>query len=296
MKGICRLCRVEAGLCESHIVPKFVFRHIKRTSATGNIRSSYSPNRKIQDGIKRDYLCTDCEENFSRLETYFSRAFYHPFHDDCSYTVGYDDRLIRFAVSLSWRVLFFYIDETDMTHFSPSDLEAANCALDRWRRFLLLDLEHPAEYEQHLIPVNYIVGTDGNIPATGINHYLMRSVDIDCIRSKRECLVFTKLPGFFFLGFLRKPLRKRWKSTKINLKRGCFSLGGKSIPGEFGDYMNRKAELMTDLNNTLSPKQREKAEASLASKKSRRCHPDGNVQGGETRFRTHGQYRIRRRS
>jgi len=65
----CRLCGKEADLCESHLVPKFVFRWLKKTGADA-FRPPLDPNRKVKDGAKLYLLCEECEGRFGRVETY----------------------------------------------------------------------------------------------------------------------------------------------------------------------------------------------------------------------------------
>ena len=60
--GTCALCEINKDLKESHIIPKFVFKSIKKRSATGYLREVKSPNIRKQDGFKVDMLC-DISEN-----------------------------------------------------------------------------------------------------------------------------------------------------------------------------------------------------------------------------------------
>ena len=46
--GVCALCRKEADLELSHIVPKMVVRELKKTSV-GQLRSTENPNGTMQD-------------------------------------------------------------------------------------------------------------------------------------------------------------------------------------------------------------------------------------------------------
>lgn len=72
--GICRLCKQECELKDSHIVPKFFYNLIKKNSPTGRFRTTDNPNIPYQYGKKLPFLCGDCEEKFSKYETYFSQA------------------------------------------------------------------------------------------------------------------------------------------------------------------------------------------------------------------------------
>jgi hypothetical protein len=48
----CRLCGEMKELQESHILPGFVYRWMKETSATGYLRFAQQPNLRVQDGVK----------------------------------------------------------------------------------------------------------------------------------------------------------------------------------------------------------------------------------------------------
>jgi hypothetical protein len=53
-------------LQESHILPSFVYRWMKETSATGYLRFGQQPNLRVQDGVKRHLLCANCEQRFNQ--------------------------------------------------------------------------------------------------------------------------------------------------------------------------------------------------------------------------------------
>lgn len=73
----CRLCQSEhASLKESHIVSKMFYNALKKNSPIGIMRQTASPNQGIQDGLKIPFLCEQCEELFSKYETYFSNNIY----------------------------------------------------------------------------------------------------------------------------------------------------------------------------------------------------------------------------
>jgi len=74
----CRLCDVTNALQESHILPGFVYRWMKETSATGYLRFGQQPNLRVQDGLKLHLLCADCEQRLNEWETQFANQIFHP--------------------------------------------------------------------------------------------------------------------------------------------------------------------------------------------------------------------------
>lgn len=71
----CALCELEKEIQLRHIIPKFIGKHLKKTSI-GNIRSAEKPNNVVQDLEKHYLLCCDCEEEFSARENWFARSFF----------------------------------------------------------------------------------------------------------------------------------------------------------------------------------------------------------------------------
>src|SRR4030042_4769769 len=107
MEGLCALCEKHAELQLSHIIPKFIARWIKKTGATGYLRNV--ENERVQDGIKEPLLCSDCEQQFSRYENYFAKNFFRPLTKYVKFpkqTIPYDENLVKFILSISWRVLY----------------------------------------------------------------------------------------------------------------------------------------------------------------------------------------------
>ncbi|BDU18614.1 hypothetical protein [Dyella sp. GSA-30] len=75
--GTCALCDApNVALAESHIIPKFVYDWLKKTSPTPYVRYSSDVNSRQQDGPKEHLLCFACEQKLSALEkTLASRLF-----------------------------------------------------------------------------------------------------------------------------------------------------------------------------------------------------------------------------
>lgn len=78
-EGRCQLCGSESILQLSHILPAFVFRWMRETSGNGHLRFGEAPNLRVQDGLKRHWLCASCESLFARSETAFADQLFHPY-------------------------------------------------------------------------------------------------------------------------------------------------------------------------------------------------------------------------
>ena len=113
--GICALCHENKELELSHIIPKFVIRHLKKTSF-GAIRNMENPNKVIQDGEKHYLLCGDCEDLFSVYETKFANMLFYPYMNNGIKDFAYDEDTYYFLTSVSWRSL--YLDILDFVEHS----------------------------------------------------------------------------------------------------------------------------------------------------------------------------------
>ena len=57
----CHLCEKTAVLRKSHVLPAFLFRWLRTSSATGHLRFAENINRRIQDGWKLESYCNDSD-------------------------------------------------------------------------------------------------------------------------------------------------------------------------------------------------------------------------------------------
>lgn len=75
----CALCQKEKALCSSHIIPEFLFKPLYDEKHRAlSLRSGVVGPRQIQQGLREDLLCQECEGHLSRLETYFANVWYNP--------------------------------------------------------------------------------------------------------------------------------------------------------------------------------------------------------------------------
>lgn len=69
--GICKLCRRESDICNSHLLPKAIFPIIQNGDATGRISvvsDNISRFPRGNGAVSRPMLCHEYEEKFSRYE------------------------------------------------------------------------------------------------------------------------------------------------------------------------------------------------------------------------------------
>lgn len=155
METCCRLCRREnVPLKDSHIVSKMFYNVIKKKSPTGIMRQVTDPNKGVQDGIKVPFLCDECEELFSKYETYFSNNVYTKTVDDDGIIEfnSRDDNISYFLLSISWRVMKF-VREKDETTFTYLENEKVDEVIEKWRDILKNEnMSEIRKIQQFIIP------------------------------------------------------------------------------------------------------------------------------------------------
>lgn len=163
--GMCKLCREPSELLESHIIPRFVFAWMKRTSSTGFLRNGRNPNQRQQDGLKTYLLCAACESRLNAWETPFAAHVFLPFHEQEQIVLPYDDWLLKLCVSVSWRVLTYL---RDLGHTAEMEVDFGgdvDAALATWAAFLLGQRLDTAPFQQNLVPLGSIKCSNGDLPA-----------------------------------------------------------------------------------------------------------------------------------
>jgi hypothetical protein len=259
-EGQCRLCGVESTLQLSHILPAFVIRWLRESSGTGKIRLGTSPNRRVQGGLKRHWLCTSCENRLSRSETSFAEKLFYPYINRKSSKFIYCEWLLHFCVSISWRVLQHYKDNGSLKNYEPDAMAFIAQAERTWKAFLRGQLPHPGRFSQHFFPLDGIdaIQYESENLSPNINRYLMRTIDTDIVRGKGANFVYSKLGRFLILGFIREDRPSRWQGAKVHVKTGRIEHCGYTIPKEFFEYVNTKARREAELISGLSPRQADK--------------------------------------
>jgi hypothetical protein len=258
MKGTCHLCDQNKELRESHVIPSFVYKWIKESSGGGYLRFGMKPNKCVQDGHKYFWLCDDCEGIFSKWEDQFAKNIFHPTVSGKVGKVSYGHWLLKFCVSVSWRVLNLYLIEHDLDHFSNQMQEKAKQTHQVWKEFLLGDRPHPARNEQHFLPLDSIESHAVDKMPTNINRYILR--DIDAVTGEKSAFVYSKLERFVIIGFIEISHPRQWEGTKVHVKHGVVGPSNYTLPMQFGDYFMDKARRAADVQAKISEKQNTKIE------------------------------------
>ncbi len=271
MSGVCELCGKRAPILQSHVLPAFVFRWMKQV---GHIRHSEVPNRRSQDGPKKEWLCRGCEDLFNSFETPFANQIFHPYDNDRAIRVRYGEWMLKFCVSVSWRTLLYLKEEQHLTQFSERQVTLMDDALRTWSRFLQGEYKHTGSFEVHLLPFSEIADSGGlNLPPN-INRYLTRTVDINAGSSESTCFTYSKFGPFAVFGFVESEDARKWKGTNVLYRGGWFEPGKYTLPGQLVGFLVERANRTRVAMEKISPTQQRKIAESI------RANPDQFVQSG----------------
>lgn len=254
----CPLCKKDRQLVGSHVVPSFVINLLK---TQGSLRSQESPNKRVQDGTKLPLLCSSCEGLLSAWEKRAHNDIFLPLSDSSRVggRIQYGSWALKFAVSVSWRVLLYHLSQYGLSCLTNGQRARAKEALETWRRFLLGELRNPGQFEQHLLPFNVIRQYHGPKISPFMNRYIMLTADMAILYSDRSVTVYTKMANILLFGLVQKYAANRWKGTKLHVNSGSMmSPGTYVIPTEVLEFINERADKAAGLLASLSDKQRSK--------------------------------------
>lgn len=261
----CSLCGASDSLCESHIIPHFVIRWLRETSATGHIRFGHAPNLRVQDGLKQPLLCLACEGLLGGWEKETAERVFKPYHRDSEPVLPYGPWFAKFCASLCWRALFIYRG-LGLDHLSEQQLQLVDRALDVWRDLIFDRREHPGEFELHVLPLPGLSSAKGFDLPSNMNRYFAREIESDVGSTGRSVFVQVKICRLMVLGFVQMPNAREWEGTRVKMRRG--SIGGPQtyfVPKTFGDYLIERAKHVASIQAGISESQKQKIVAAMYS-------------------------------
>jgi hypothetical protein len=141
IRGICNLCGIEADLHEGHIEPKFAYK--RYITGKGGKYFDTSTDRYATKQYTAYMFCQKCENVLLGDLDRYGAAFLGRFENDPYSPHFYEDKLLRWATSLSFRVLLNDLCER------PDCEGRSREALDKWRDFLLGRTPNLGVFTQH---------------------------------------------------------------------------------------------------------------------------------------------------
>lgn len=243
----CELHNETAILCESHIIPKFVYKWMKKTGS-GRLRQGYRINTPLQDGIKKHMLCKDCELKFSKYEKWFNENVFLPYLKDNTIKISNPFELKYFVVSVLWRVLKLFKDDGNQYRFKK-ELDKTE---SEWRQFLLGDTPLKNFQNQHfiLIDSDYWITKKSDL-------YYSRGVDIDIAENEKLCFVYAKFSRFILIGEVTGFPENSFENTNIKTEAEFSNTNQQINLSNILDFMRSRTENMKNYDD-LSEKQQGK--------------------------------------
>jgi hypothetical protein len=258
----CVLCDLEECLEDSHIVPAFVVRYLKKISITGHIRGSEQPNRRMTDGAKCKLLGPKCEDLFAQSERCFASQIFHPLHvaDLDRQSLYYGPWLAKFAVSMSWRSLWHCRHRNPDCSLPHGHDALVQPTLDVWRDYLLGRRNNIGHHRQHMLFLGHPISLPGFLDPKELRLYFDRGIDYSTIHSPDEAYIITKLCRILIIGtlFTKKP--SDWRRTQIHLSRGEYRPGDFQVPGCVFTFFKNAIDDVIASRKRVSTKQRQKIE------------------------------------
>ena len=210
---------------ESHIIPKLFGRELKKRSNSQTLIDGINPqkNPKPQDTSKEYLLCHQCETLFGKWETRF-RNKVMPINQSLLAPIHYEDWMLKFLVSVSWRVLTYLKyappyaagagTNNELLEFvpalAPGYHKEADNALEIWRLFLLGNTTSVSPFNQQLLILNGKNFPYENCDIVGFT-----------IFQHNEIVATNAFMGqFIILGSIRDSSPSFWKGIEISSSSG----------------------------------------------------------------------------
>ncbi len=147
INGLCHLCGETKLLKDSHVWSKLAYRRYVTNPGGGGQFVDLHEQRLSNKQYTRYWFCEGCEGILGKSEDYAAR-FLDRMARDPKKEHPYDERLLPFIVSISWRSLKFH---TPGDH--PRAVEGRWPAARVWRRYLLGKPGGLGPYTQHVFNI-----------------------------------------------------------------------------------------------------------------------------------------------
>jgi len=248
----CKLCRREKDLLNSHIIPRFVIKWIKDTSATGFLRGAKDPNTRIQD-YHEELLCEDCELVFSDFEREFASNIFYPHLNNETEKFEYGEWLQKFIISISWRLIVSELSDID--EMEPYHRDAIYDAEEIWRDILNENLSLSADpFTHHIFFLDDVIPdeTAEELPDKW-EFYISRGIDGTPVFGNQTAIYF-KFPKIICISCIQPPDDSELKDTKIE-KTGEIGPPQEMGPN-WGTFLVNRAEIVTSRNASESEQEK----------------------------------------
>lgn len=246
---------------DSHIIPAWVTRWIKETSATGYLRDVERPNVRRQDSRRHAMLCADCEQRFGVWENAFKNHVFLPWHDAGRLTFEYGEWFLLFALSIQWRIAVTSTKLPELPQYAES-FAAADEAFSR----VLLDpsllRQHAYRHDLFFLPLGVTTNDREHAPVPpGYSTYCMRVVDFTPVFSTRRqrAALYAKLPGMLLWTYVEPRVTEGgWRRTRIG-RHGTFRARRQELNDAFASrFLLDRVDMTDRAAASISERQQDK--------------------------------------
>jgi hypothetical protein len=184
-------------------VPRFLGKYLKETSATGfltAVDTEGNPSR-TQDLFKMKLLCSSCETILNEAETFFANNVFHPFKNNSLNNIPIDDRLARFAISISLRALWVMqlVEHPVVLNWKNklAELEA------EWKRYLLRKPDaHMGTNSHHILLCNENLLVKGLKESPNLIYSVLRTSAYYIFEKFEKAYIFANLAGVQIISMI----------------------------------------------------------------------------------------------
>lgn len=251
--GECRLCGETRELQNSHIIPRFVIRWMKKSGPTPFLRKAVDPDTRIQDHHEK-LLCEDCEQIFSDWEGKFAAQVFYPYVRDQKEEFEYEEWLHKFVLSISWRLLVSEMAVWQEGEHSKN--EVVEERLDTWEAILLGKKsisEDPSNHHIFFTDKIDIVRSDPEAPS-GFEVYMHRNIDGTSVYGENQIHTYFKFPRILFFSTIVPSEPSGFTGTRIE-EEGVIK-----PPQELGDlwggFLSGRANIFGQVSMSESEKEK----------------------------------------
>ena len=203
-------------------------------------------------------LCWNCEQLFSAWERKFAEECFVPINSGRVHRISYGPWMLKFATSVSWRVLRVLAATGALSRFPDGILAKVDDALQNWARFLLGSQSNPGSHEQHLLLADVVENTSIDNTPPNISRYLSRAIELDVAHAQDSAFSYAKMGRFVLFGFVAMECPRRWKGTRLQVHQGRFGHNDIELPSNVVDYICAHARLAAEKSSQISERQQTK--------------------------------------
>ncbi len=241
MKSKCKLCHLNRELNDSHVIPSFVGRWLKKTSATGYFIAvdTEGTAERSQDLYKAKLLCDNCEGILNQFETYFANNIFHPFKNGTLNAIDNNENIAKFVVSISLRVLWLH---QGINHpFVMKWAHILNKLEQEWRQYLLCSGDFvKGPNSHHILFSNKQLLANGLRSAPNLILNLLRSSAFYPFEKFGKAYIFSNMAGIQVISMIYPHELPASIGTQVYPEQ---TLGGKDRPGiGWGGYFQNIME------------------------------------------------------